>query len=313
MKKLLSVLLAIILAAGMSAVAFAAPASSSKITGFKGTWSGEQSNLGELSPQKNKKEIVLAYFSPADFEWSGTAKSSLALSDLSSGKIKLRYVIRSGKKAISSVRIGLDKNKSNTQSYNKPAILLTLASPFMSLSEIDFEIDVYVYGQGQGSQTQYGINATGTMKNFVEEIEKGDTYLDMSEGHIAQFNATCRNFEFQLSDNMSIWGTGLAKKKYWAYADYEPTEQDMAIMVKNKSITDSITLSTLTFNPDLVTVKFHDLSASIGYVYTVDSSGKLLLLGKANTALPVVSKYYLSTKEISGVKKYTPLKSSSTK
>lgn len=309
MKKLLSALLSVVMLFGMSASAFAAPAT--KITSFKGNFHIVKQDFGEIRPQDYKKDVVLAYFELADFDWSGTKTGNLTMSDLSSGKVKLRYKIKEGNKAISKVSLAMDKDKKSS-SYNKPAILLKLNSVFPSLKETDFEIDIYVYVQGQGSQTDYGFTVTGTLANPVEEVEKGDTYVDMRDGHIAKFNASRSNFEFELTDEMSIWGNGVNKKQYWAYADSEPTESDDALIAKYPSIYECITLKTVNFTSSTFTVTFHDLEPSTQYVYTVNSNGQLLSLGKSSASLPLLSKYYLSSKEIPSIKKYTPPKTTST-
>lgn len=307
MKKLLSVLMAALLVFGMSASAFAA---GEKINGYNNGAILINNNLSTLSPQDCKKEIAIAYFEKNSFAWVDNIpkNGNLTMSDLNSGKVKLRTVIKSGKKAISGVRLAIDKNSSNgtaSTSRNKPAILLTLNSSFASLKELDFEVIAYVYVQGQGSQTDYPITITGTLANPEDEAEKGDTYGDMRDGHIIKFNATCRDYEFELLDTMSIWGTGVNKKQYWAYASTDMTEQDEKIVEKYPSIIECITLSTLGFNSDLFKVKFRDLEPETQYVYTLNASGQLAFLGKSNVEMPLLTKYYLSEKEIKGIKKYT--------
>ncbi|MCL2034184.1 MAG: hypothetical protein FWG94_05575 [Oscillospiraceae bacterium] len=271
MKRILSVLLAVILGAGMTVAAFAA---NPKIA--------EQSkalpdvDAGECGPGH---QIWLPLYA----EYFNDAEEDLTMKDVRDNRITVRQNARRGSQAIASVDLKENKDK-------VASILITLADPFTSTKPMEFETRLELYFNGRRQNLVTVVN--GELVNKMDEIYSDTDYIDLSNGITAFAVENARGVEAYLGHGVSVIVNMTRNREYYGTVTNIPDDNDIEVFDKHRDIEEALTLTTIGLNAEGKTVRI-DAGRNY-YVY----SKNLSYLGRSNDMLPYSTKYYLSSKEL---------------
>ena len=271
MKRILSVLLAVILGAGMTVAAFAA---NPRIT--EQTKALSNVDVGERGPgYQIWLPLVMEAFDEADYD--------LTMQDVRTNRITVRQNARRGAQAIASVDIKENKNK-------VACILVTLADPFTSVQPMDFEtrLELYFNGKRQNLVT----TVSGTLANKLDEVFSDTEYIDLSGGITALAVENSRGVEAYLGNGVSVFVNMARNREYYGTATNIPDDNDIEVMNKFSDIEEALTLTTIGLNAEGKNVRI-DAGRNY-YVY----SRNMAYLGRSNDMLPYSTKYYLSSREL---------------
>ena len=271
MKRIISVLLAVVLGAGMTVAAFAA---NPRIT--EQTKKLADVDAGERGPgHQIWLPLVKEAFAEAD--------EDLTMADVRASRITVRQNARRGSQAIASVDIKENKDK-------VASILITLTDPFTSTQPLDFEtrLELYLNGRRQNLTT----TVSGTLANVIDEVYSDTDYIDLSSGITALAVENARGVEAYLGQGVSVFVNMARNKEYYGTVTNNPDDNDIEIMTKLPDISEVLTLTTIGMNAEGRTVRL-DADRNY-YVY----SRNLTYLGRSNDMLPYSTKYYLSTREL---------------
>lgn len=276
MRKIVSLLLAAVLAIGMTATVFAAP--NPKIT----TQSKALADVyvGDAVPGQ---KIFLPFVKEA---FDG-ATEDLKASDVRSSNITVKHTVKSGPKAIESVEIKEHTDSSN----NKVAgVLITLVDPFTSTKPLDFELSVYLYINGK--RQSVGTYVEGTLSNVQQYVDSGTDYIDLSDGSVAICEQNATKVETYLGEGVTMFAKMVKGKSYAGIATSDPTNDDIDMFDQYPDIVNVYTLIVdgLTGSGKIVQI---DSEQNL-YVY----DGNLNYLGRTNELLAFSEKYYVAEKKL---------------
>lgn len=271
MKKVVSTLLAAVLAIGMTATAFAAnPKITSQIAAIA------DADVGERGPGY---KIWL----PLTRDSFDGATEDLTMADVKASKITVKQTTKSGAKAIGSVEI-----KEGTGKVAN--ILVTLAEPYTSTKPLDFEITLTL--SINGSKQDYQTIVAGTLSNGEEIVYSDTDYVDLSDGRTAKCEESAKKVEVYIGNDISIFVNMVKGKEYYGVATRKTDADDDEILSEYPDISDVYVLTTIGLNGSGNNVKFD--SQDRYYVYS-----KLLeYLGTTSDMLPYSTKYYLSSTKL---------------
>lgn len=271
MKKITVILLALVIALGMTATAFAAnPKITDQIAAVPGA------DVGEKGPGY---EIWLPLVKDA----FGGATDDLTMADVKTSKITVKQTVKSGPKAIKSVEL-----KANSSGV--ACILLKLADPFTSTKPLDFETNIYL--SINNKRQSFTTNVTGTINNQEIYVDSDTDYVDLSSGRTATCEETTGKIEVYLGNDITIFTKMLKGKQYYGSVSRDPDSDDDAIFDEYPDVEDVYKLTTINLNGSGKTVQI-DVGDGY-YVY-----GKNLeYLGKTGELIPYSDKYYLAAKKL---------------
>ena len=294
MKKVLSLVLAVVLAFGMCTVAFAATnkieyaggvasyhiGSSSSGTAVSGNDSYDWS--GSISKEfLEADEELKVYIDASNFN---NLTGVLTTSKLSTGNITVKKKVSKGSDLINSIEF---KNDGTTGVYVK----IKLIDPFVSTAEKDLDFTIYLAHKGSKlSDTE--LNITGTMRNEEIEVDEGEDEVNLSEGAYAKAIAYIKSIKVDAGNGLYINTKFFEDKKYYAKAVQDVSAADDAILSQYPEIDTIYTLYSINMNSAGNTVEF-DIDETY-YVYNADGQ----YIGTTADKLPMSSKYYLATKKI---------------
>jgi len=311
MKKVLSLLLVLVLALGMSTTAFASwktdKTQPEKATTMGGGIGGGSLDIGTFSPVKGnglgKQEFYITIAQTdlgvtkdpgintwADTASNGVTKGTVMKADISASKITLKTKISKGSAVFDEVKF-----EYNTVGGNKVAqILVEFMKPFKSNNDdgVDFEITPYFVVDGK-SWVDNGLTLTGTYGNALnEDVDADTTLFDMSDGDIMKPSEYVKSIELDLGEGVSVFGRAIKGTKYWAVADKDASAAEDEMMVKY-GIDDVYHLQNINVAGIANYVMLNDADPS-AYVY----DGDLKYLGQAKEKLAFAETYYLSAKKL---------------
>jgi len=290
MKKVLSLVLAVVLVFGMATVAFAA---APKINGledpfnyYKGLGSstvwGDSINEGEFAPCEER--VTKLYLRGDNFTWdSGSPTAAVSSSQLSNGKITVKKKITKGSNVLKDVTLERD----GAQMYIK----VKYVTEYVSTSEQDFDFTVYLAKSG----TKQGISEIqiyGTMKNEEVLLDDGDEEVDLSDGQYAKADGYIKNVRVDTGNGLYINAKMFDGKKYYAKSNQDISASDDAVLNAYPEIETIYYLNSINMSSSGNTVEF-DIDDKY-YVYNADGQ----YIGTTADKLPFSSKYYMANTKI---------------
>lgn len=299
MKKMLSLVLAVVMVMGLSTAVFA---QDTKINGMNtGLQQAYDANNNTSSTDLSVRagDTIEVPLTGSVFTYDGeelAADAAITSALIRSGKVTVRTSVRSGSKVIEKISLNYKKFGAEIAGGEKTAyIKIEFVDQFVSTKDIDFDASVYLVINGT-RQDDYALDLAGTIKNNVTEVYEGDDYVDLSDGQVVEAMDYVKKIEADLGNNVSVHTKMFKGKKYYGSASLTPDSNDLKIMADNADIELAYTLKTVGINSTADKVEF-DLDDTF-YVYSLDKEGNLVYVGKSNELLPLASKYYLAGKEL---------------
>jgi hypothetical protein len=315
MKKVLSLLLVLTLALGMSVPALAYDAAMG--TGFVdiSTAGNVDTDLGDVSPgQSFSFYLATSGFALSNFK---TSKTEVAASDAYYAPLATAGIPKMAK-VVSRIRVSkgsnvIDKAELN---YEKPnsgyaaavaRINVAFIDPFPTTNTDGTAFDFWVYPVVDGKiqkYDEYGVHFTGTLKNEVLAIDSTFDYIDLVTGYIADIKETIRNVQYGLGpdvtsnntydDDVVLVGRAVKGQKYWGRATNDLSDTDIEYMgtygiEQVFHVTALGGLDKVTNNVILNTATKDD--------YVFDGDLQFLGMGDSKT-IPFRSTYYIGPKMI---------------
>jgi hypothetical protein len=298
MKKVLSLVLALMMVVGMTTVAFAAADefidSKWEITGFAETlptWKATGDDLDEAN-EESFLPITPAMFT---WKWKGKGAAPGAAPD-ANGKIRSSQLSKIG------VRKVYQKGTANTirdivlqdaKGDNHARVRVRTVKFYTLTKDTDVELKLALTFKGSTSgapEYEYSF----TIGNSKEIIEEGQTEAYSFGNIYLEADATVRNVQFQGDEDEHVFATKTVVKgqKYYFNVSTDLTSSDEQIIADNPEV-DSI-YNVYQTNMANATVQFKNLDREF-FVY--DADGKLLGTTK-DSKLPLASKYILTTAKV---------------
>jgi len=294
MKRVLSLVLAVILAFGMATAAFAAAPKITDIdSGFAyykalGSSSEHPSaiDMGEFAPTD---EAIKLYLRGDSFIWdpvsyvTDNGGAAISSSQLSSGKITAKKKVTKGSNVLKDVTLERD----GKQMYVK----VKFVEEYVSTSEQDFDFIVYLAKNGS-KQGETEIQIYGTVKNEEVLVDDGDEEVDLSDGQYAKAESYIKNIRVDTGEGLYNNAKMFDGKKYYAKSNQDVTASDDTVLNAYPEIVTVYYLNTINMSGSGNTVEF-DIDEKY-YVFNADG----VYVGTTSDKLPFSSKYYLATARI---------------
>ncbi len=284
-KRIVSLILAALMALGFTTAASAAAKNTGEITGMACDlsygYSGD-SDLGEIAPM----DECVVYINLTDdmFTWDGDYEPAATPAPLTSAQIRrARLTARAtNAKALESVTVNRRESR----------IEVKFLDELVGVKEQDFDFDVTLSIDGR-QQRDYAMNFTGTFANPVLEVDADTDYADISDGYVIEAIENVRAIDLNVGGGVLIH-TKLSKgRKYYGVALNIPHDDADEFMKANPTVTEAITLKTVGLNNDTSTITlgggFDDY-----YVYSKDDK----YLGLGSDELPYTDTYYLAIEKL---------------
>lgn len=305
MKKVLSLVLAVVLVLGMTSMVSAKetlkrtewrstnsqsasdiPANVSLEDAYTyesqfGTLANFPSNVTPVADQKIKFDLnrILA---PINFT---VGASKISTSMLSGDDWGVGYKIVKGAQIIS--KCDLDKTNARVV-FNKY---------FTYTKDIDFEVELWLTNNKtriKGSEIT--VSGTYVADDYKVDIDSDDTYYYIGDGTIVKATEYIRDIELDLDHDVSIFTKLFQDKKYYGIANEDASDSDITMFEKYPQLENVYNLVTSGLAGSGNIVKFN-MDDNL-YVYSVDADGNLFYVGRTKDRLPYYSKYYVSSKEV---------------
>lgn len=284
MKKVLSLVLAVVMVLGMTTAAFAADATYSKGDLYLGL-SGKNPDLDEIRPDD---EVRLYILRKSDDK--GVTKA-----EIKDSKITAKVKASSGSAVLDKTEIKYE----NGLAY----VNVVFKEVYATTKDIDYEYTVYLqYNKTRDSDSDYDL--IGTFANEIQEIDEDDEYVYVGDVPVVKALDYNKKIEVDLGSGVSIFARMFEDKKYYGYVSQEIKDEDAEVTSQYPDIDTVYYLSTIGLSGSGDVVKF-DLDDNM-YVYTKDENGSLVYLGRSNTLVPYYTRYYLAVKELNVASTTTP-------
>lgn len=294
MKKLVSLALALAMAAGMSISAYAAE----KAVGFASgktlmngyNYSGDKissdtASLGDIYASDEVERDIYLYkdmFADSSGKALGAAGEVLSSSDIRTSKIAVRSSLRGSSKVLKATpEINTSKGK----------ITVQFATEWTSTNAEDFELTIYLTIDGKRYDDQ-AIILEGTIGNEELSVYGDQDYVDISDGRALYAEETVSKIEIDLGNGVSIFTKLVKGKTYYGTASNDIDSTDETFMNKYSDIVDVYNVKVTGLNASGDIVKLN--TDYTGFIYDKD----LNYLGKTDEMMPLSTKYYISTKKL---------------
>ena len=173
---------------------------------------------------------------------------------------------------------------------NKVALIqIELVSNFSDTEAKSFETTLTLYAN---KVKQQSIKIGGEISSSEVEITNGDDYFYLGDGKVGVAKDNINNMEIDAGNNVSLFAKLIKDRKYYAVAKESATSSDIELINAHPELETVYQLSTKGF---LENTEIKIKSTDKFYVY--NENGKLL--GTTDDRLPLVSKYFLATQEVS--------------
>jgi hypothetical protein len=304
MKKLVTLLLVLALALGMSTASFAVinkvptPDDLAEV-GFAGDPESETIIYDDLAPIPG--EVISIPLQEGAFTGTiGNTEDEIAAPYTSKmlRDVSLRTRIAKGASALDHVSLVFDRI---TEDYEGAGanIEIEFVSPFRSNNTDGLDFSFWVYPVVDGrvwNYETYGQYFEGNLCNEVTDVTAGTDYIDMYNGKIANVVDSVRNLEYDLGpeDNEStvmVVGRAVKGAKYWGVANTNISDAQDAVMTQYK-IDQVFNLDVINLDKVADHVKL-DVDGT-SWVYDAD----LKYLGRGGDNLSFSPVYYISANEI---------------
>jgi hypothetical protein len=129
----------------------------------------------------------------------------------------------------------LDKAEITYDAKGLAQLTIKFVNPFKSNNPDGQEFDIWAFPVVDGKHWKYdthGVNFVGTLKNESCSVDSATDYVDLYNGVIAKIEANVRNVEFDLGNDVSIFGKGYKSQKFWGRATQDVSEADLEKLEK---------------------------------------------------------------------------------
>lgn len=287
MKKLLAIMLAVVLAAGMTTVGFAA--SLGKITTVNQAIS--QKDYGDMTVAPG--QVIELPLTANLFDWedgTGGEKDPVTTTQLNNGKVtvKVSYEGKS-KDVIKEISIA-SKVMSAADNQKTAYIKIEFLEEYTGVAEKEFEFTVYLAVRGNRVKDS-AVTFIGTFKNKTIVVDSDEDYVDLSGGEVAEAEEYLRSVDVYIGAGIIIRTKMYKDKQYYGVAESGVSESDEKILDAYPEISEVYTLKTVNLSSG--TVIFDDVDDKY-HVY--DEDGKYV--GTTDDELKYSSKFYLAKNKI---------------
>lgn len=277
MKKVLSLLLAVMLVVGLAPVVFAATGYQLGTSASNAFSAGAGVAIVDTTVPGTTFPVYLAN-STGGFINKSTVKTD---------KLTFKVTTPSGKKALSGSQTTSIKYDAAGNAY----VEVKFAKPFVSTSSLDYEIEVQLFQDKVKVDT---FEVSGTLGNAGVEVQGGDEYVSLVNGtQFADVKGYCKNLEMELQEDFFVYFNAFNGKKYYGYISKDIKDADQEISAQYPDIEYIYYLSQVNLAGSGTTVKINGEDSKM-FVYNAD----LEYLGTTDDKLPISEKYYVSTKEL---------------
>ena len=295
MRKVLSLVLAVMMVVGMATVAFAAPAtkvpSQYEITGFAaGAQAIWDAAVATFATDVTGDHTFKLPITPDMFKWED--KDGNTVVPNANDKIRSSQLSKVG------VRRVYQKNTANTirdveLRDTEPDVRIRTVKYYTKTSKTDVSLKLALTFKGSTSDAPE-VELNFTIANDEELIEEGQTEAYSFGNVYLKADATVRNVTFQGDEDEIVFATKTVIKgqKYYFNVDTDLSDADKEIIENNPEV-DSI-YTVYQTNMANATVQFKNLDREF-FVYNED--GKLLGTTK-DSKLPLAKKYILTTAKV---------------
>lgn len=298
MKKVLSLVLTVVLVLGLSAVAFAAPNPSGKISEVANAdLSIDKVTLGLSgnAPTATVEPDTKVYF---NILYNG---DYLTRSQVRALKLDVQIRATEGSAAIDSAKIDYAKlvtvGTANQKATEVARVELKFAKEFVSTKDLDFSIDLYLTEKkSRLNGPDQVASLSGVFGNDITYVGDGDDYVYLGDSPVVEAEDYIREIQVDLGQSVSIYTKMFEDKKYYGSVSQEINTEDEAVLAKYPDIETVYYLKTINLSSTGDIVAF-DLDSNM-YVYVQDENGNVAFLGRSNDRLPYYTKYFLSSKEL---------------
>lgn len=292
MKKVVSLLLAVVFVLGMSTVALSAD----KITGLNDSFPGVAfiDLLPETEVNPGMEEVDLFQINRG--AWLVNDVAPADPSTITKNMVeKIDVGFRSKKNG--SV---IDEVKADVNDSGQLIVTAVFTDPWPSVNDIDFTIDVHLIIDGKRSDQKWDwyYEYSGNMSNEVTELEDDEDYVDCSDGQVASALQYLRNITVDGGNGVEAVINMANKKKIYfrAMTDFDPG--DDAVVNRYPSIEMVYNIKQVgmsSYSGNIITLGDVDPAA---YIYTTGEEGALKYLGRGGDKLPYADKYFVSNAKI---------------
>ncbi|MDR2932099.1 MAG: hypothetical protein LBV27_03230 [Oscillospiraceae bacterium] len=282
MKKLISLLLAVSIIAGLGVTAYASSSSDYATGVTQSIGLNAYYDTTEVNP---KAELL--YPLTADmFEWnSGTVRGKEAVTTSQLRNISVAYTVRKGADVIKNISIVT----ATSGGMKTACVKVEFLTEHVGVTEKEFDITMYL----RRSRTRVvpsELNITGKFTNKIVYASDSDSYVDLTGGKVLIPTDYIKSIELGAGDGAILRARVYADRRYYATAEDKVTSDDDAMTRKYPSIVGIYTLKTVNLSsPEVLIEGYNDC-----YVY--DKNGKYL--GETNSWLAYSDKYYVTDKRV---------------
>lgn len=298
MKKVLSLVLAVVLVVGLGAVAFAAkvdPDNLKKdnienlkiaVLGDSGDLFGAEELYDETVRPGEKYEFILYYL-------NGDVKEYITKADGRNKKLGVQIRASEGSAAVKSAKV--DYKKGLVADEEIAIVVVEFVDPHVSTKGQKFDVKFSpTIDRARHRDNEFTFQ--GELKNYEQSAYEGDEYIYVKDTPVVKAEEYIKNIEVDLGNNVSIFARMFEGKKYYGRAVIDITSDDEALFNKYPDLETVYKLDTVNLNATGDTVKFN-LGDNM-FAYVQDEDGNLVFLGRTNDRLPYYTKYFLSAKEL---------------
>lgn len=290
MKKVLSLVLAVVLVLGVASVAFGATLEKTNVfLGFSKAGVIESAGTTyfyaeDVRPGDDGLKFYLYYVDSANVNQVVTKK------DTNVKKLGVQVRATEGGSVIDR-DVSIKYDSGTGAAY----VEFKFVDEFVSTKDQDFNGRMYLtYDKSRIDNTE--VEISGTFGNDVEHVDEYDDYVYVGDTPVVEADAYIRSIQVDLGQNVSIWTRMFEGKKYYGAVSQEVKAEDEAVLAKYPDIDTVYYLKTINLNATGDTVAF-DMDTNM-YVYVQDADGNLVFLGRSADKLPYYTKYFLSAKEL---------------
>ena len=289
LKRSLSLLLAIVVAFGLTTVAFAAPASGDRVTDV--ILSVDSSFRG-YSDTVSPGDVWHIPLTADMFSWQ-SGNSYKATDPVTSAQLKDITLFSSVTKGSSFVSIALVHNKTyNGLKTSYIDVTFDKNWDKSTAQAIEFEIGLR---RNRNRDRDADASFEVSLEKEVQYVDASDEYYVMDKNIILEATEYIKSIDLELARGMYINTRMLVNRKYSGYAESGITEADLPILDKyNDTLVEvyyNVKVSGITTTGTPITIE--DLPDCFAY------DKNLKFLGSTNSALPFADKYYIFEKAIS--------------
>lgn len=263
MKKVLSLLLAVMLVVGLAPVVFAAAGDGPYKIGQSGT----------ATPGVGGAYII----NIADADGNGMNQAAIK-----AAKIDYRLNTQEGKKAIGSHSLKYDKD--TKLAY----IEVKMAKPYVSVTDVDYKFTVQLYvNKVEGDS----VELSGTYGNAQVAVAKDTEYKSLVSGNqYLKMDGYCKNLEIEFDNDVFAYLNAFNGRKYYGYVTRDIKDADQELLSEYPDIESIYYVSHVGLSGAQFLLK-NDVK-----MFVYDS--ELNYLGTTDEKLPFSDKYIVATSEL---------------